>query len=91
MFPYGFLTRTDKKGSLVAEWRAKTLNNKFGMTTSFLIISLRWRITLLKQRGRCELSEIAETLSVYSLRKGFQVVYLFDCMKTREPWTICQE
>ena len=27
----------------------------------------------------------------YSLRNGFQVVYLFDCMKTREPWTHCQE
>ena len=23
----------------------------------------------------------------YSLCNGFQVVYLFDCMKTREPWT----
>ena len=28
--------------------------------------------------------------TVYSLCKGFQVVYLFDCMKTREPWTNCQ-
>ena len=26
---------------------------------------------------------------LYSLRNGFQVVYLFDCMKTREPWTNC--
>ena len=25
--------------------------------------------------------------TLYSLRKGSQVVYLFDCMKTREPWT----
>ena len=27
---------------------------------------------------------------LYSLRKGFKVVYLFDCTKTREPWTNCQ-
>ena len=33
------------------------------MTTAFLIISLSRRITLLKQRGLCELCEIAETLS----------------------------
>ena len=25
--------------------------------------------------------------TLYSLHKGSQVVYLFDCMKTREPWT----
>ena len=25
--------------------------------------------------------------TLYSLRKGYQVVYLFDCMKPREPWT----
>ena len=25
--------------------------------------------------------------TLYSLRKGSQFVYLFDCMKTREPWT----
>ena len=24
--------------------------------------------------------------TLYSLRNGSQVVYLFDCMKTREPW-----
>ena len=58
------------------------------MTTAFLVISLRWRITLLKQRGLCELTEIAETFSVVLIRKGFQVVYLFDCMKTREPRSI---
>ena len=28
---------------------------------------------------------------LYSLRNGFQVVYAFDYMKTREPWTHCQE
>ena len=58
------------------------------MTTAFLVISLRWKITLLKQRGLCELTEIAETFSVVLIRKGFQVVYLFDCMKTREPRSI---
>ena len=42
---------------------------------------------ILKQRGLCELSEIAKTLILYSLRNGFQVAYLFDRMKTREPWT----
>ena len=44
------------KGENVKEW--------FRMTTAFLIISLRWRITFLKQRGLCELSEIAETLFI---------------------------
>ena len=44
------------------------------MTTAFLILFvwLRWRITLLKQRGLCELSEIAEILSIVN---GFQVLY----------------
>ena len=56
------------------------------MTTAFLIILFRWKITLLKQRGLCELCEIPETLN--SLRKG---VYLFIWLKkTREPWTNCQ-
>ena len=45
------------------------------MTTAFLIISLRWRITLLKQRGICKLSEIAETLSI-----GFRlfIIWLYE-------------
>ena len=30
------------------------------------------------------------SLNTLYLRKRFQVVYLFDCMKTREPWTNCQ-
>ena len=61
----------------------------FHIMTAFIIlfISLRWKITLLKQRGLCELSEIAEILS-----NSFQVVHLslLDCMKTQEPWTNCQ-
>ena len=36
--------------------------DKFRTTTAFLIILLRWKITLLKQRGPCELCEIPETL-----------------------------
>ena len=58
-----------------------------------LFIWLRWRITLLKQRGLCELSEITEILSIVNI-KVFRLFihkpYLFDCMKTREPWTNCQ-
>ena len=54
---------------------AKTLNNNFEWRQRFYYFIVRWRITLLKQRGLCELSEIAETL--YSLRKGFQVVLVF--------------
>ena len=86
-FSQGFLTCSDREGSLIAEWRAKTYQN-----TAFLIlfISSRWRITLLKQWGLCELSEIAEIISIVIKRNGFQVVYLFDCMKSREPWTNCQ-
>ena len=82
-FSQGFLTCSDREGSLIAEWRAKTYQN-----TAFLIlfISSRWRITLLKQWGLCELSEIAEIISIVIKRNGFQVVYLFDCMKSREPW-----
>ena len=39
---HGFVTRSDRQGSLVAEWREK----KFRMTTAFLIISSRWRISI---------------------------------------------
>ena len=46
------------------------------MTTGFLIISLWWRITLLKQRGLCELSEIAKTLSIVHVK----VFRLFICL-----------
>ena len=48
------------KGENFKEW--------FRMTTAFLIISLRWRITFLKQRGLCELSEIAETLFIVCVK-----------------------
>ena len=42
---------------------------------------------MLKQRGLCELSEIAEIISIVIKRKGLQVVYLFDCKKSQGPWT----
>ena len=60
------------------------------MTTAFLIISLRWsHIVKTKKALRAEWNS---RNTLYSLRKGFQVVYLFDCMKTREPWTTnCKE
>ena len=36
----------------------------FRITTAFFNYFIRWRITLLKQRGVCELSEIAKTFSI---------------------------
>ena len=50
--------------------------NEGRMTTAFLIISLRWRITLLKQRGLCELCEIAETLSIVYVKFFKLFLYL---------------
>ena len=44
--------------------------------TEFLIISLRWRITLLKQRELCELCEIAETLSIVYIKVFKLFIYL---------------
>ena len=43
---------------------------EFRMTTASLIlfISLRWRITLLKQRGFCELSEMADIPSIVNVK-----------------------
>ena len=48
------------------------------MTTAFLIlfIWLGWRITLLKQRGLCELSEIAEILSIVNVMVFRLFIYL---------------
>ena len=83
--------REDREGSLIAKKRAKTYKNNFERRRLFKLLLLRWRITLLKQWVLCELSEIAELNVLYSLRNGFQVVCLLDCMKTREPWTNCQE
>ena len=41
-----------------------------------VIISLRWRITLLKQRGLCEISEIAVTLSTVYVKVLRLLIYL---------------
>ena len=71
IFPW-FSTRSDREGSLIAEWRA----NNFDRRRLFKIILLRWRITLLKQRGLCELSEIAKTLSIVYVK----VFRLFICL-----------
>ena len=49
-----------------------------------IFISLRWKITLLKQ------GEWNSQNTLYSLHKGFQVVYLLDWMNIQDPWTICQ-
>ena len=69
------LTRSNREGSLVAERRAKIYQNH-RMTTVFLIISVRWRITLLKQRGLCELSEIAKTLCIVYVKVFRLFIYL---------------
>ena len=45
---------------------------------------------IVKTRGLCELSEIAEILSIVNImvfRLFIYKVYLFDSMKTRVPWT----
>ena len=74
---------SDREGFLVAEWWAKTLKNNSNDDSIF--ISLRWKITLLKK------GEWNTQNTLYSLRKGFQVVYLLDCMNIQDPWTICKE
>ena len=58
---------TEKVPSSLNEGRR--LTRIFLVTTAFLIlfIWLRWRITLLKQRGLCELSEIADILSIVNV------------------------
>ena len=84
-----FLMCSDSKGSFVAEWGR--LTRTIWMTTAFLIlfISLRWRITLLKQWGLFELREIAEILSIVNLKVFRLFIYLF-WKKAREPQTNCQ-
>ena len=56
--------------------KGEDLQGYFRMTTAFLIISLRWRITLFKQRGLCELSEIAETFSIVNVKVFRLFIYL---------------
>ena len=57
----GFVTCSDREGSLIAESKGEDLQKQFWMTTAFLILL---RITLLKQRGLWKLSEVAKTLSI---------------------------
>ena len=64
------------EGSIIAEWRA----NNFEQQRLFKIILLRWRITLLKQQGLCELSEIAETFSIVYITV-FRLFIYFDVWK----------
>ena len=47
-------------------------------TAAFSIISLRWRITLLKQRGLIELREIAETLSLVYVKVFRLFIWLYE-------------
>ena len=56
------------------------------MTTAFLIILFRWKITLLKQRGLCELCEIPETLWIVYLKV---FIYLIE-ENTGAVHTNCQ-
>ena len=74
-----FLTLSDREGSLVAEWRAKTLiKEQFRMRTAVLIISLTWGITFTVKITRSLRAEWNSWNTLYSLiRKSFQVVYLF--------------
>ena len=46
------------------------------MTKAFLIIELRWKITLVKQRGLCELSEMAESFSIVYVTVFRLFIYL---------------
>ena len=139
---HGLLMRSDRKGSLIIEWRAKTHKNNFEYATStfstkhlicppkFCLIFVfhffwvlqpyqeKWKTMLMqkfRRQIRCIMGNVEEAYddsvfnyfikmkdyptrslragwnsrnTPYSLRKGFQVVYLFDCTKTREePWT----
>ena len=70
-------TLTERVHSSLNEGRRLTrIIKKFAWRQGFLIISLWWRITLLKQRGLCELSEIAKTLSIVYIK----VFRLFICL-----------
>ena len=60
-----------------------TIDGVFNLSS--LSIWLRWRITLLKQRGLCELSEIAEILSIvnvtvfrFFIHKLYLYIWLYE-------------
>ena len=56
------------------------------MAFLILFISLRWRITLLKQWGLFELREIAEILSIVNLKVFRLFIYLFERMHESLEW-----
>ena len=83
---------------------AYTTTRKQVVISTCRYFKLSWNTTALSQSNcinfSCKYNVVKTTRSLraawnsrntlYSLRKGFQVVYLFECMKTREPCTICQ-
>ena len=81
LFPW-VLTRSDREGSFIAEWRARIISSEDSVFNYFIKIK-----DYIVKTTRSLLAEWNSRNIFYSLRKGFQVVYLFDCMKTREPWT----
>ena len=83
LFPW-YSTHSDR---FPHRWTTETYKIKWWQL--FKLLFIRWRITLLKQ-VLCELSEVAKTFSKVYVTVS-QVDYLFDCMKTREPWMNCQE
>ena len=83
LFPW-LSTRSDREGSLMAEWRA---NNFERPRLLNYFINMKDYVVKTTRSLRAEWNG---RNILYSLRKGIQVVYLFHCMKTREPWTHCQ-
>ena len=83
LFPW-FSTRSDREGSLTAEWRANNFERRRLLN---YFINMKDYIVKTTRSLRAEWNG---RNILYSLRKGIQVVYLFHCMKTREPWTHCQ-
>ena len=78
-------------------WRQSTVSMVFSCAlTEKVLLSLNERRRLkdfkdyIVKTRRFLWAEWNSRNNLFSLRKGFHVVYLFDCMKTQEQWTICQ-
>ena len=60
-----------EQGSLIAEWRAKTFKTLSRIISNddgvLFIYFIKMKDCILKQRGLCELIEIAETLSIQAV------------------------
>ena len=85
---HGFLTRSDREGSFESSLNeGRRLTRIISNDDSVFNYFIKIKITLLKQRGLCYLSEIAEIFSIAYIKVFMLFIYLFDCMKTREPWT----